>query len=316
MSLLSIVQTMCGEIGLAVPVTVFTNSDANILQMLYLVQREGKELAESAESAGYWERLRKQYLLQTTGYGPYTCTVTPGTTTLTALSSTAGIALGQQVYCSGLANDTQVIDVSQLGAGIVGLSQAPVSTVALSGQNVVFAQEAYPFPSDLSYFINQTGWNRSFRWQLLGPVDAQEWQVIKSGVSPAGPRMRYRIFGGQIVVTPVGSSSSVYQNTIALEYVTNQWVATQAAPTIPAQMQFQQDTDVALINEDLIAMGAKWRFLRAKGMSYDDEFEQWSNKYSKAIGRDAMARNLSLNARASGLNLLGSNNIPDTGYGR
>jgi len=312
MSLLSIVANACGEVGLTVPTAVFTNSDANIVQMLYLAQRTGKELAENTQAAGYWERLRVQYTLTTVGYGPYTCTITAGSTTISAISNMTGIAVGQQVYASGLVNDTIVLSV---GASSVVVSQAPTSTITLTGQSVVFAQEAYPLPADLAYIINQTEWDRNFRWQLLGPINAQEWQVIKSGISPVGPRMRFRIFGGNFNINPVGSASSVYTDTIALEYVSSNWVATAAAPTVPAQSAFAQDTDVSLISEDLLTIGIKWRFLKAKGLAYEDDFQQYQDKYNKLIGRDAAARNLPLNARAGGVRLLNSANVPDTGFG-
>lgn len=315
MSLLSIVTNACGEIGLTATNTVLSSGDQNVVQMAFLANRAGKELAQNTNSAGYWQKLRKQYTFTTTGYGPYTCTITAGSASLTALSSVVGIAVGQQVYASGLVNDTVVTDISQSGSGIIGISQAPTASTTLTGQSVTFAVEQYDFPSDFAYLIQQTEWDRSFRWQLLGPISAQEWQVIKSGISPVGPRMRFRIFNNSFNVNPVGSASTIYTNTIEFEYVSKNWVATAAAPTAPAQAAFLTDTDVSLIDEDLLTMAVKWRFLRSKGLSYDDEFEQYQDKYNRTIGRDASSRNLPLNARSSGIHLLGPANVPDSGFG-
>jgi len=180
---------------------------------------------------------------------------------------------------------------------------------------VTFATENYPLPADLAYLIVQTEWDRNFRWQLLGPLDAQEWQVIKSGISPVGPRMRFRIMQGQFYINPVGSSSSLFIDTIAYEYVSSFWTALTATPTVGASNTWQNDTDVALISEDLMILSLKWRFLKAKGLDWEKEESDFKEKFDRVAGRAASARNLPLNARASGIRLLNSQNVPDTGFG-
>jgi hypothetical protein len=313
--MLSIVQNTCGEMGLSVPITVTGSADSNIIQLKYLLNRAIQELNEDPGAAGYWQQLRKQYTFTTSGVGPYTCTITPNTTTLTALSNTAGITLGQNIYASGLVNDTLVTDISQLGSGIVGISQAPTSSVTLSGQSVTFATESYALPSDFNYLIVQTEWDRNFRWQLLGPLDAQEWQVIKSGISPVGPRMRFRIMGSQFYINPVGSASTVFKDTIVYEYVSMYAVALSSAPTVGVQTLFMNDSDVSLIDEDLLTVSLRWRFLKAKGLDWQDDYKQYMGKLDLVKGRSASSRNLPLNARASGIRLLNSQNVPDTGFG-
>lgn len=314
MSLLSVINNALGEIGLPTFTTIVGNTDPNAIQMLALVNRAGKELAQDASAAGYWQFLRKQYVFQTTGVGPYTCTITPGSNVLSNLSSTVGIQNGYNAYAVGLLNDTLVTNVNA-GAATVTVSQPPTATIALSGQSCTFAQEAYALPADLAYLIVQTEWDRNFRWQLLGPLDAQEWQVIKSGISPVGPRMRFRIMQGMFYINPVGSASTVYQDNIVYEYVSNQWVGIAATPTVGAQTSYQTDTDVSLIDEDLMTMGVKWRFLKAKGLDWEADQAEYMAKKDKLTGRAASARSLPLNSRASGLRLLNSQNVPDTGFG-
>lgn len=314
MTLLTVCNQALGEIGLPTFPTIATNIDPNAIQSMALLNRAGKEAAEDPRAAGYWQQLRKQYTFQTSGVGPYTCTVTPGSTTLTNLSSTVGITIGQNVYSTGLVNDTLVVSPGVVGSS-VSISQAPTATIALSGQSVTFATENYALPSDLAYLIVQTEWDRNFRWQLLGPLDAQEWQVIKSGISPVGPRMRFRIMQGQFYINPVGSATSLYTDTIAYEYVSNAWVAVTGAPTVGVQTGYLLDTDVSILPEDLLVLSLKWRFLKAKGLDYMDEKKQFDQKFDRVSGRAASARNLPLNARASGIRLLNSQNVPDTGFG-
>lgn len=312
MSLLTVCTQAMAEIGLPAPTTIVGNSDPFAVQLLALVNRAGKELAEDASAAGYWQFLRKQYIFQTTGAGPFTCTITPGSLVLTALSSTSGVTLGQAVYAAGLVNDTMV---TAIGVGTVTISQAPTASTVLTGQSVVFATEAYPLPADLAFIIQQTEWDRNFRWQLLGPLDAQEWQVIKSGISPVGPRMRFRIMQGMFYINPVGSAATLFTDNIVFEYVSNNWVAASAAPTVGVQTAYLQDTDLSLINEDLLTLGLKYRFLLAKGLTWEPFKTEFDDKKDKATGRSASARNLPINSRAGGIRLISSQQIPDTGFG-
>ena len=81
------------------------------------------------------------------------------------------------------------------------------------------------------------------------------------------------------------------------------------------QSSFQADSDVCVIPEDLITLSLKWRMLKAIGMAWADEFTEYDDKVQKVTGRQQMARSLPLNARASGIRLLNSSNVPDTGFG-
>lgn len=313
MSLLTVCNTALSEIGLPTFTAIATSTDPNAIQAMALANRTGKELAESNLAAGFWQQLRKQYTFQTSGVGPYTCTITAGSTQLTALSSMTGITVGQNVYASGLVNDTLVTSLP--GGSVVNISQAPTASTTLTGQSVTFATESYALPVDLAYLIVQTEWDRTFRWQLLGPLDAQEWQVIKSGISPVGPRMRFRIMGNQFYINPVGSASTVFIDTIAFEYVSSYWVAVTATPTVGSQTAYVMDTDVSILNEDLITLGVKWRLLQAKRLEFEDLKKEFEEKLERVAARAASARSLPINARASGIRLLNSQNVPDTGFG-
>jgi hypothetical protein len=313
MSLLTVVNSALTEIGLSSLTAVIGSTDPQAVQALALANRAGKEMAEDPRAAGYWQQLRKQYTFQTSGVGPYTCTITPGSTQLTNVSNMTGITIGQNVYAVGLVNDTLVTALP--GGSVVTISQAPTATIAMSGQSVTFATENYPLPPDLAYLIVQTEWDRNFRWQLLGPLDAQEWQVIKSGISPVGPRMRFRIMQGQFYINPVGSASTLFIDTIAFEYVSSFWTALFAVPLVGVSNSWQNDTDVSLISEDLMTLSLKWRFLKAKGLDWEEDQREFKEKFDRVAGRAASSRNLPLNARASGIRLLNSANVPDTGFG-
>jgi hypothetical protein len=322
-SLLTVVQKAFGEVGLPPPTSVVGNTDANVIKAFYLANRAGIVLKDSPETTDYWQALRKQFLFNLYGIGPFTGTFTYNSPTITNITGTnlAGVQVGWQISSTFALNDTMVTAINA-AAGTVTMSEnANVTQSQATGidTSLAFGQEAYPYPSDLGHFIPQTGWDRNFRWQLLGPVDAQEWQVLKSGISPVGPRLRYRLMNNLIYINPApyvptGQSSPI-SDLIVLEYASMFWVATAAAPTVLAQDGYAADTDVSLIPEDLLVLSLKWRILKAIGMAYADEFVEYTDTVSTLVGRQTMARNLPLNSRASGIRLLNSQNVPDTGFG-
>jgi hypothetical protein len=175
--------------------------------------------------------------------------------------------------------------------------------------SMVATQEAYPMPADIDHLIPGTFWDRSFRWQLLGPLSPQEWQVLKSGISPTGPRRRFRIFGGMFEINPVPSDT----NQLAYEYYSVNWCQ---SATAVGQNRWLADTDTYLLDDDTLVMGLIWRFRRAKGLDYDTERAEWDACVDRMLARQAGSRSLPLNLSSSGPHLLNQMNVPDTGYGQ
>lgn len=330
MSLLSIVQQAFGEIGLVPPSQVVGNTDQNVIRALALTNRAGLELRDAEKAADYWPSLRVQYLFNLAGVGPFSGIFTYGSSVITGVVFTgsggtgwSALEAGWQISSEYVTPDTMIQSFNQ-GAGTITMTQVCNITQGNGPSTdtyLAFGQEAYPQPADLLYFIPQTGWDRNFRWQLLGPVNAQEWQVLKSGISPVGPRLRYRLMNNQIFVNPspyveTGASSPV-TDLICLEYCSKNWCGPAASTTVPqGQTLFELDTDICLAYpEDLITKSLKWRMLRANGFSYDEEFDEYDRSVDRTTGRVTMPRALPLNARASGIRLLNSQNVPDTGFG-
>src|SRR6185369_1139023 len=123
-------------------------------------------------------------------------------------------------------------------------------------------------------FVNATQWDRNFRWPMLGPLSPVEWQVIVSGISPIGPRIRFRIVDSKMEIQPLPGTAQTDQ--IAYEYVSNAWcTASDGTPNVASGgvCKFAADTDLYLWPEDTLKFGIKWRFLRAKGLDYSQELQ-------------------------------------------
>lgn len=177
--------------------------------------------------------------------------------------------------------------------------------------STVISTASYSFPVDFQWLIVQTGWDRTYKWQLIGPVSAQEWQVLKSGIAVTGPSFRFRIMAGQIYLDP----TPTVVDALVFEYYKNTWCQSNAATPV-AQSLWAADTDTYLLEDDLMILGLKWRFLRAKGLDYGEEKSQWESDIQRELARAGTAKSLPLNAQQRyGVQLINDFQIPDTGFG-
>lgn len=316
LTLLQIIQNVCNEIGFSQqsPTQIIGNSDPLVAQLLALANREGVDFYNQAFRKDGWQILRKQNLFTINAASGLTGKFTAGSPIVTGINSTSAITTSMQPYATTyISVDTTVLSVDSP-------TQITMSTNALatspSGTSFFAGQVGYSLPSDFSYIMTQTMWDRNFKWQLLGPLDAQEWQVLKSGISPTGPRRRFRIMDNQFVIDPVpGFSTSDNGSIEVYEYYSTSWCQSTGGTAGTPQNRFAADTDNYLLDDDTLILGIIWRYLRSKRLSYDEEKRSYDLLAERTMARDGGERNLPLNASSSGIRLLNYSNVPDTGFG-
>lgn len=158
------------------------------------------------------------------------------------------------------------------------------TTVALASQ-----QTASAVPTDFDRFINESFWNRTKIRPVYGPLSPQEWQQRQA--SPIGGISDYfRMQGGQIYIYPTPTAGW----TMAYEYVSNYWVS-------GSKTAMTADSDTALIDENLVKLGAIWRYLKSRNMDYAEEFRTYEQETETAIAKDGGRSTLRLSGnRRSG----------------
>lgn len=309
-NLLTLMERVCSELGLVAPSVVVGNLDQQIVQLLALATREGREQYSMATPIGGWQVLRQEYVFNMQSSGILLgCSITSGSNVVTVPLGN-GIQVGWVVSNSGASNAsgftypttvTQIIDTTHVRV-------SNNSSLTNTNISLAFGQDTYALPADYDHMIPQTQWDRGYRWQLLGPVSPQEWQVLKSGISPTGPRRRYRLIDGAFVVDPVPYDT----NQLVFEYYSTNWVQDVAGVS---KRGFTDDTDFFMLDDDAFVMGVIWRFRRAKGLDYDEEKNSWENRIELMKSRQAGQRTLPLNTSAGSARLLNNQNVPDTGFG-
>lgn len=260
-----------------------------------------------ANGSGGWQNLHKEYVFFTQVNTATTGNITSGSQVITSIPSTSGL-VAETWFASGTGLPVKAKIISVDSATQVTLDRP--CTATNTGLSITFAQGGYDLPSDFEYFVQKSWWDGSYRWQLLGPISAQEKQVLRFGVSPTGPRRRFYVRLNKLFLDPIPSTDN---ESIAYDYYSNSWCTSSGGT---AQTIWTADTDLYKLDEDCFIEGLKWRFLRAKGLDYAEERALYDADCIRVMSRDGGNRDLPLNASASGnFQLLTDAQCPDTGFG-
>lgn len=306
LTFLQLMQQAANEVGIPEPGQIIGAQDEQSKQLLALAIREGKEFSQRANKNGGWQDLHKEYSFTTAGVEGITGNVTSGSPLITNMSSTTGIVAGMVATGNGIQYyDTTVLSIDSPTQVTLSANSNETDT----GVSLTFGTDNYALPSDLEYFITKTFWDGSYRWQLLGPLEAQEKNVIKYGISPVGPRRRFWIKSNRMYLNPPPTNST---DKIYYDYYSNAFALSTLGV---AQSTWLADTDTYALDEDCFILGMIWRFLRSKGLDYGQEAKTYEDACQRIMSRDGAGRDLPMNARSTNLNLLSDANIPDSNYG-
>ena len=177
----------------------------------------------------------------------------------------------------------------------------------------VASQADYDLPTDFKYIIDYTAWDRSNFERTRGPLTAQEWQERKSSVlaSTATTWKRYRIRcvsgAKKYSIDPTPSTT----DDMVFEYMSTSWCESSGGI---GRTAFAADDDVGILDEEIIYLQAKWRFLNRLGMAYAEEKAEAMDATDFKIANDGGVRRLRLDHRRQYF-LVGPQNVPDTGFG-
>ena len=128
-----------------------------------------------------------------------------------------------------------------------------------------------------AYIINGTFWDRTLTQPVAGPLSPQEWQTQKARVI-TGPYSSYRIRAGSLYAYPAPPSGSTW----VFEYQTTYFCESSAGTD---QAAWAADTDVGLLDENLMQMGIVWRFKKKNGLDYSEDFRVYEQKLANDTAR-------------------------------
>jgi hypothetical protein len=297
-TLLELIQQTTAELNLAVPTYVIGNPSQDVQQILALMNRAGYDLVKEYN----WQALELEYRFYTEAITT-TCDTIEGTQTLTAIPSTTGLDNTYSIVGTAIPQDTYVDTVTS--PTVVTTTQQLSSTT--TGESVTFSKTIYPLPSDYETITDNTHWDKTKHWQMLGPVDAQQWQWLKSGYISTGPRVRWRILGNTFQIWPPYNT----QEYLGFEYRSKGFVRSTANAVLNS---FQADTDTTVLDDTVLVLLTKLKYFQIKSFDTTSLQQDYMRYLSIAKANDKGSATLSFAPQPSAV-LMGWANIPDTGYG-
>jgi hypothetical protein len=160
-------------------------------------------------------------------------------------------------------------------------------------------------PADFDRFKANTFFNRTTRRPMTGPITSRQWQWIQAQPVYSTVYLAWRERGNQFLVAP----NPAVGNDCYYEYISANWAL--SASDEP-QSSFLADSDTYVLDETLTQLGLRWRFLRAKGLDYSEEFNTYEREVELKMARDGGNSMISLAPQPVDLNRV---NLPDGSFG-
>lgn len=172
----------------------------------------------------------------------------------------------------------------------------------------VSGQATYSLPSDFRAFANMSQWDRHNRWRMTGPTPSVVYQWLNSGLTVAAANLRwFAVRGNLFTIFPTPTTTG---DIIAFDYYSKSWITKQSDQTHVSE--FTADLDAPRLDEELLTLGLKWRFLQSKGMPFEPEYKEYESLKEDLLADNGGRGPIDLN-RPYVPTLYG--NLPDTGYG-
>jgi hypothetical protein len=297
-TMLQLVQEVTSELNLSVPSYVIGNPSQDVQQVLALLNRAGYDLVKEHD----WQALEVEYRFYTNAITT-TCDTTNGTYLLNNIPSTAGLDSNYSIVGTSIPQDTYVDEV----LSSTSLTSTQLASATSIGGSVTFSRTIYPLPPDYETITDNTHWDKTKHWQMLGPVDAQQWQWLKSGYISTGPRVRWRILGNKFQIWPPYNT----QEYLGFEYRSKGYVR---SATDQVKNSFTADDDTTVLDDTIMVLATKLKYFQIKSFDTTALQQDYNRYLNVAKANDKGSATLSF-APAPSAVLIGWANIPDTGYG-
>lgn len=134
-------------------------------------------------------------------------------------------------------------------------------------------------PSDYDRIVPDTFWDRSGAKLITGPITPVQWQSLQASDKTLYER-KYIYRGGTISIYPAMAGSE----TLAFEYVSKNWCESSGGT---AQSKFLLDSDVGIINEELLTLGLTYQFLENDGLPFGVAAKQYQECFDTLVSNES-----------------------------
>lgn len=201
-------------------------------------------------------------------------------------------------------------------SGILGPTGNVLGGIETDGtvtwQNTGLAS-SYPLPAGFSNMLDQTEWNRTTRLPLGNPVSAQQWQYLKGRQQGVVFNVLFRPDDDTIKLYPDTDTAGL--QTIAFEYISRYWVSTVGSQETPNADLTSAQNDVVFFDPLLATRRLKLDWLQAKGFPSQSAKDDYETVLEQVMNADGTAPLKNLRGSFQFDPMLGTANIPNTGFG-
>lgn len=227
---------------------------------------------------------------------------------LTIVQNVCGrLALPQPTAVVG-STDRQVLQFLALvnEAGIDLMRDYDWQAIRIELDFMSLAQQAQTgfMPADFDRFVPNSFFNRSTRRPMTGPITPRQHQWIQAQPVYSTVYLAFIMRQNQFLIDPNPAAG----NLLACEYVSRNWCQSNGDV---AQPMFEADTDTALLDEELLKLSLRWRFLQAKGLDYAEAMTSFERQKERLMARDGGSTMLTLSPQPIDPNRV---NIPDGNF--
>ncbi len=170
---------------------------------------------------------------------------------------------------------------------------------------------------DFVSLVPRSGWDRSNRLPLGGPLNAQYWQFRKAGTTVViWAEVRTDALTVRFLPTPMPD------RVLALEYQSGAWIRPAASGSGNFQClgasgldEPEASGDFCLLDRTLLISYIRLTWRGEHGFDVSEAWDDFDRDVAEAIDNQRQARVLNLAGVRRGPRLIDLRNVPDSGYG-
>lgn len=171
----------------------------------------------------------------------------------------------------------------------------------------------YNLPDDFNYMIDQTGWDRTNRVAIGGPLSAQDWTyLVGRDLVSQSIYASFRQVDGKLDLYPQPPPDGLQ---LTFEYIGRNWL-TEAGQSSPNRDTIGAGNDVCVLDPLLTIKFLKLKWLSAKGFDIQGAALEFDTLFGSRTGKSEGAPILSASRGSRAFPYLSPyGNTGDTGFG-
>jgi|TARA_R110000796_G_scaffold57046_2_gene131859 hypothetical protein len=199
-------------------------------------------------------------------------------TIATAVADEVGISRPASVVGSAAADAQKLLRyVNKSGWALMKSTAWQVLRKERTFTSIGGATQTSILPADFDRFIPETFWNRTDYELISGPVSPVEWQGMKAFSYGGDDKFTYR--GDDILILPEPGAGKA----LAFEYISTHWCKNSAGA---GGIAMAADTDVGIIDEELLVKATKFTFLSDEGLPNDVAYKEMTDYADDLVRND------------------------------